>query len=156
MTKRTLSPEAKARKAAYDKEWRAKNKEHVKEYGKEYIKKYYQENREKVLSQQKEHYVENPERRKRRNTPKYDKEHSRHRRKEVLNFLGGKCEKCGIDDWRVLQIDHINGGGGKERKSGYNFAKIRKDVFEYGRNKYQVLCANCHILKHFEERHGGE
>ena len=29
-----------------------------------------------------------------------------------------KCLKCGFSDRRALQIDHINGGGIKERRIG--------------------------------------
>lgn len=157
MKKHTRTPEQKAKQAKYYAEWRSKNKERVKGY----LRKYYQEKREKVLQQQREYDARTPERKNRRHTPEYDKEYRRRhpqdrrdakeyrrrRRKELLGLLGGKCEKCGIDDWRVLQIDHINGGGRKERASGYDFNAIRRDVLEHGREKYQVLCANCHALK---------
>ena len=39
------------------------------------------------------------------------------RRREVLTALGGQCVQCGIADYRVLQIDHVNGGGSKEHKT---------------------------------------
>src|SRR5712664_2744330 len=35
-------------------------------------------------------------------------------RKQAILILGGKCVKCSETDWRVLQINHKNGGGAKE------------------------------------------
>ena len=72
------------------------------------------------------------------------------RRIELLNFLGGKCVKCGFSDWRTLQIDHINGGGTRENKeSGNNlyqhYTRIKKNP-----EKYQLLCANCNWIKKYE------
>ena len=29
------------------------------------------------------------------------------RRIDAINSLGGKCNVCGIDDWQVLEFDHI-------------------------------------------------
>jgi hypothetical protein len=74
-------------------------------------------------------------------------------RLEVLNALGGKCVRCGIDDWRVLQIDHINGGGSKERKQVTSIDRYYKDML-HSPEKYQVLCANCHQIKRYEEHEG--
>lgn len=74
-------------------------------------------------------------------------------RLEVLNALGGKCIRCGIDDWRVLQIDHINGGGNKERKQVTSIDRYYKDML-LTPEKYQVLCANCHQIKRYEEKEG--
>src|SRR4030042_5509677 len=53
-------------------------------------------------------------------------------RYEIIAFLGGECIICGETDIRCLQIDHVNGGGTKERKensSGY-YKKILKSVKE--------------------------
>ena len=40
----------------------------------------------------------------------------REKRLLVLSKLGGKCCRCGFDDPRALQIDHVNGDGYKERE----------------------------------------
>ena len=74
-------------------------------------------------------------------------------RKELLEFLGGKCVKCGFDDWRGLQIDHINGGGHQDIKSFKNTAaywKAIRESFIRNEGKYQVLCANCNQIKRYE------
>lgn len=76
-------------------------------------------------------------------------------RLEALEKLGGKCVSCGFSDKRALQIDHINGGGSKERKEiGFNgkfhIHVIREAELKSG--KYQLLCANCNWIKRVEER----
>jgi len=40
----------------------------------------------------------------------------RNMRDEAIRILGGKCSRCGFDDFRALQIDHINGDGAEERR----------------------------------------
>jgi len=86
---------------------------------------------------------------------KLSRECIRNRRKEVLKILGGKCVKCGKDDWRCLQIDHVHGGGRKEiillyRGISY-YNKVIKEV-KSGSKDYQLLCANCNWIKRYEER----
>lgn len=72
-------------------------------------------------------------------------------RDAALKFLGNRCAKCGIEDKRVLQIDHINGGGVAEKKKlGWGVWPICRDVLSGVPNKYQLLCANCNWIKRFE------
>ncbi len=68
-------------------------------------------------------------------------------RLKVVEKLGGKCAHCGITDKRVLQLDHINGGGGKERKKGIEAYAIYRRAFLIGDKEFQILCANCNIIK---------
>ena len=77
-------------------------------------------------------------------------------RKEVLSFLGNKCVKCGIDDFRVLQIDHINGNGYQERKQfgqsgGASTVRYYRHIMEVNGEGYQLLCANCNWIKRYEQ-----
>lgn len=59
-----------------------------------------------------------------------------------------KCKFCKTDDLRVLSIDHINGGGSRERKLvGFGntfYIWLVKNNFPDG---YQVLCMNCQMIK---------
>lgn len=78
---------------------------------------------------------------------------SRNHRAAALAALGGKCVRCGFEDSRALQIDHINGGGTKEREErGFkgNYDKHVLQSFLNGENKYQLLCANCNWIKRSE------
>ena len=75
----------------------------------------------------------------------------RRQRQRVIAALGGKCAKCGFSDWRALQIDHINGGGSRERRhigAPRIFSKILRGETE----GYQLLCANCNWIKRYEEK----
>lgn len=76
------------------------------------------------------------------------KEGVRRKRAELIAELGGKCVRCGFDDIRALQIDHVNGcGKGKRTKS--NSAAFYKTIRE-NPDEYQLLCANCNAIKRIE------
>jgi hypothetical protein len=68
---------------------------------------------------------------------------------EVVSAYGGKCNCCGEDEFLFLQIDHVNGGGKKDRDAGlfsttwYRWLKANNYPKEY-----QLLCANCNWGKH--------
>lgn len=71
--------------------------------------------------------------------------------------LGNACAHCGFVDARALQIDHVEGGGGKElRKSGNRRFYYRKVwlSLEAGERVYQLLCANCNWIKRAEAGEG--
>ena len=70
-------------------------------------------------------------------------------RQLILRFLGGKCVKCSNSDWRVLQVDHLNGGGNRHRREA-GCRQVWKDAMENPQN-YQLLCANCNWIKRYEE-----
>lgn len=70
------------------------------------------------------------------------------RRREALETMGGKCVECGFNDWRALQIDHVNGGGSQEFKKIGHRAAYKKAV--KGDPNYQLLCANCNWIKRYE------
>jgi len=66
--------------------------------------------------------------------------------------LGDRCTHCGFADVRALQIDHINGGGRKDRAQHKSSPrKFYKDVIKEGKRKFQLLCANCNQIKRVEE-----
>ena len=59
------------------------------------------------------------------------------------------CNNCGEREFDVLCLDHVYGGGGKERRelnSGniHFWTWLEKNNFPEG---YQVLCANCNQQK---------
>lgn len=100
-----------------------------------YQREYYQRNREREL-----------ERFRAANARAYQR-----LKAEIVERLGGVCRACSHVDVRVLQIDHVNGGGAAERKS-QGHAKTLRLIRDFLRaspeqSEYQLLCANCHALK---------
>jgi len=85
----------------------------------------------------------------------------KNQRIRVLRHIGGeiKCGHCGFSDLRALQVDHIEGGGNEELKRYGHlstlFSKILKMSVEDAREKYQILCANCNMIKKYENEELG-
>ena len=73
----------------------------------------------------------------------------------LLQLLGEKCVKCGHDDYRTLQIDHKSGGGNKDfkvRGKGVGYYRYYLRNPDEAKEKLQVLCANCNMIKKFENQ----
>jgi hypothetical protein len=79
-------------------------------------------------------------------------------RKDVVEFLGGKCARCGFSDIRALQIDHKDGKGRQEwlqyKKSSWKRARLIL-LGKLSKEKYQILCANCNWIKRAENKECG-
>lgn len=77
----------------------------------------------------------------------------RQKRNLIIERLGNKCNKCGFNDIRCLQIDHILGGGKKEigQKGWYYKRYLLSLKIDELNIKYQALCANCHAIKSWHE-----
>ena len=63
-----------------------------------------------------------------------------------------RCAKCGNDDHRVLEFDHIDRSTksfniGDIASKGYSIKRLQEEI-----DKCEVLCANCHRIKTYEER----
>lgn len=69
-------------------------------------------------------------------------------RRAALEKLGGVCIKCNFSDPRALQIDHINGGGSREQRLIGSDGICKKVLC--GVDGYQLLCANCNMIKKYE------
>lgn len=77
------------------------------------------------------------------------------RRHELIVALGGVCVRCGFSDERALQVDHVNGGGLEVDGTARAGAHWAKKVLA-NRAEYQLLCANCNMIKRIEnEEHVG-
>ena len=75
-------------------------------------------------------------------------------RLKVLTHYGGnppKCSHCGFNNYKVLELDHINNNGADERKK---FKSTYQLYFWIVRNNYpagyQILCRNCNWLKYLK------
>jgi hypothetical protein len=71
-------------------------------------------------------------------------------RERVFNKLGARCSHCGFGDRRALQIDHINGGGSKNRKNFSQTTFLKYVLDNLG--LFQILCANCNWIKRRENK----
>lgn len=74
---------------------------------------------------------------------------------EAFSKFGSKCKKCGFEDLRALQLDHINGGGAKERRSTKLVGHRLYKAIVFGKRKIddlQILCANCNQIKKMENK----
>lgn len=92
------------------------------------------------------------------NPPSNTKEHRRKyfqevRRRTVL-MIASACNHCGFDDVRALHIDHITGDAVEDKKftGGSYYHNIAKRIREESPNDYQILCANCHMIKTLESQ----
>jgi hypothetical protein len=138
----------------YKKKYRIDNKLFVNEQQ----RKFYEKHNDGILKMAKENYYKNHDEillQKRGNLSIMNiNKKSRHKtRMRVIEKLGGKCVKCGFDNWMALQIDHINGDGRKDKKylDGYILNSSDDEI----KNNFQLLCANCNSIKRHENNEFG-
>lgn len=131
-------------------------KQKMHEYNQRYYEKHREQEKARKRAYELTHRQERREATKRWNKlhPGYSTERSRRTREKVRERLGGKCQRCGNKDPRVLQVDHINGGGKRIRRetgqnNAYYYLLLKMDDDEL-RSKYQLLCANCNCIKRYE------
>ena len=74
-------------------------------------------------------------------------------RVKILTLLGGHCIRCGVDDSRCLQIDHVQGDGNKERKATGSNPTLKQ--VKATPDRYQLLCANCNWIKRHTDNECG-
>ena len=83
----------------------------------------------------------------------YERQYAERIKVEVFtHYCNGEpfCVSCGIGDIDILTIDHLNGSGGKHRRSlnlhaGDRFYRwLKANGYP---QEYQVLCYNCNIKK---------
>jgi hypothetical protein len=169
---------AKSKVAEYRHRYYLAHKEERKKYNRRYYLKtkklsnarsraWYGKNRAKALRYRRTRYLANREeimeKQKlyvQKNLSWISKRVSDHKRKmklAVKMYLGGRCRCCGEREPEFLTIDHVRGGGFKvKNKHGFR----RNEVYYWeiyramraGRSvskKYQLLCSNCNLSKHF-------
>jgi hypothetical protein len=74
-------------------------------------------------------------------------------KEQIFDLLGRQCVVCGYDtDIRALQIDHVNGGGTRHRKSFPSMTAYYEHILASGTSgEFQTLCANCNQIKRYEQ-----
>lgn len=71
-------------------------------------------------------------------------------RELILTAYGRKCARCGNDDIRVLDLDHVNGDGAAHRKKVSSW-KVYGEVISTGfPDNFRLLCKNCNWLAWLE------
>lgn len=124
-------------------EWYIKNRQKCIDYSKQYTKTHSEEHKKTNRRWWRNH----PEQ-----TAKYRKIYNEKVHLEVLTHYGGnppECACCAESHIDFLTIDHINGGGTKQRaqikRYGSSFfVWLIKNNFPEG---YRVLCYNCNCSK---------
>lgn len=76
-------------------------------------------------------------------------------RLEVMSHYSSgvpKCKNCGVEDERVLTLDHINNDGNTHRRMIKQLSVIYWIVKNNYPPMFQVLCHNCNWLKELDVR----
>lgn len=138
----------------YNKKYREKNKDKLKEDRKEYyiknkvklrkVQKIWEEkNAEKIKQQKREWYKKHGDRENKRK-----KDEWKRLKLEVLTHYSNgtpKCVCCGENHIEFLTMNHISGGGNKHMKEigASNFYRwLKKNNFPEG---FNVMCMNCNF-----------
>jgi hypothetical protein len=69
---------------------------------------------------------------------------------------GHHCVRCGFGDFRALEFHHPDRGDKENNVAemvgeGWSVAAIQREIA-----KCVILCANCHLILHYEERNGAD
>jgi len=70
-------------------------------------------------------------------------------RQKAIQALGGACILCGYTDVRALEIDHIIPMRNAKRRM--NQVSLFLAVIRGETDNLQLLCANCHAIKTYDE-----
>ena len=134
--------------------WYQKNKEKIKRKSKEY----YQKNSVAIIQRTRRYHLENKEWRK-----KYYQGYYAKIRLETLAKVDPamKCAMCGCDDTRFLEVNHIKGGGVKERiayrnekhNESHNMILLIHNG-KRGLEDLNLLCRACNSIDHLERVFG--
>jgi hypothetical protein len=134
------NPDYMRRKAENGKKWVGIHKEQRREYARKHYKERYNEDN-------------------RRRT-----EYTQKIRREIIILLGNKCANPYnlnhgdfINYYMSLCIDHVNGGGTKERRNAKSYDQYLNSILnkiKAGSKDYQLLCANCNQIKKYKNKEG--
>ncbi len=94
----------------------------------------------------------------------HQKEHSRKVREDLMRTVFAlvsksphpSCTSCGCDDRRLLEINHKDGGGGKEMAKGKASMTFYRDIAMLRRpvDDLEILCRVCNALHYLETKYG--
>lgn len=66
---------------------------------------------------------------------------------EMIQAYGGRCVCCEEVAPEFLSIDHINGGGRKDRGGFTLYRKLKK--LGWPKDEFRLLCFNCNLARGF-------
>ena len=78
------------------------------------------------------------------------------RRRRIFQVLGGaRCANCGCDDERLLEVNHIAGGGNQEYKRRHH-NMVMNDLLLGRRpsSDFNILCRLCNALDYLIRKYG--
>ena len=107
------------------------------------MKEYYIEHKEEIQIRKRKYYAEHQ-----KELQDRQRKYNARDREKTITILGAKCARCGIVDKRVLEIHHINGDGNRDRAERGR-RSVLQDVIKGITEPYELLCANCHLIKTF-------
>jgi hypothetical protein len=81
--------------------------------------------------------------RRREETKDRQKQSNKRIRERLFAGYGGKCVCCGETKFEFLALDHVNGGGRKERKTMSTQQIALRAIRQNFPTDYRVLCHNC-------------
>lgn len=138
-------------KREYTRQWRKNNPEKVKLQNK---KKYEKDKQDPERTQRRKEMIAEWYQKNKDKQRDYQREWSKDKlgdiKEKIFDKLGHYCSRCGFEDKRALCIDHVNGGGYKELRSGLSVFSYYKKVLSDTDNTYQILCHNCNWIKRHE------
>ena len=121
-------------------------------------RKWQLKNKEK-RNQQRKNIRKDPVERKRQNDMRNISTKKRYDqlRQSLMKILGGAiCIKCGFNDVRALQFEHIHNDGYVDKKRFNRYDLMMRFYIENpirARETLQVYCSNCNQIKVVESKH---
>ena len=83
----------------------------------------------------------------------YGRKYRKQKREEVIFLLGGKCVYCNCQEYDALEINHINGGGNKEKHYKISREAYYLDIISGRRphNDLELTCRVCNAVHYLEK-----
>lgn len=110
----------------------------------EYRKQYYRDNKVVLLQRSAQWIKAHPELHKR-----YQQKFRDAVRAKVIAAYGSHCVCCGETEQEFLTVDHIHGGGRKDRELGRGGHGLYRWLIQenFPKDHYRLLCMNCNFAK---------
>lgn len=134
--------EKKRRKSEYNREYRKRNLDKLKAYQRQYM----QENKERIAQYQRDWIAANRDK---------ANAYNRERSAKIGEYIVSKrtaCVDCGETHPAVLDFHHKDPSSKRFSVSHRNGASFR--LLDEEIAKCEVLCSNCHRIRHWKEKRG--